>query len=72
MEGSAFRSASLNAGDLFPKLASDLNDALGKELIAITDSRHKGIGGDVTKLFPTADRLGKFLAVWESFANQRK
>jgi len=42
------------------------------------DSRHsvilrtKGIGGDVGELFPTPDRLVKFLAVWESFANQRK
>lgn len=62
----------LNAGDLFPKLARDLNDALDKELIAVTASRRKGIGGNVGELFPTADRLLKFLAVWESFANQRK
>lgn len=61
----------LNAGDLFPKLAHDLNDALGKELIAVTDSTRKGIGGHVGELFSTAERLGKFLAVWESFANQR-
>ncbi len=62
----------LNAGDLFSKLARDLNDALGKDLIAVTDSSRKGIGGNVGELFPTADRLGKFLAVWESLANQRK
>ena len=62
----------LNAGALFPKLARDLNDALGKKLIAVTDSRTKGIGGDVGELFSTPDRLVKFLAVWESFANQRK
>lgn len=72
--GLAFPFYRLNAADLFPKLARDLNDALGKDqkLIAVTDSTRKGIGGDVGELFPTADRLGKFLAVWESFANQRK
>ena len=62
----------LNAGDLFPKLARDLNDALGKELIALADITRKGIGGNVGELFPTADHLRKFLAVWELFANQRK
>ena len=62
----------LSAGELFPKLARDLNDALGKELIPVTASATKGIGGNVGELFPTSDRLVKFLAVWESFANQRK
>ncbi|MGH9932787.1 MAG: hypothetical protein ACREA9_26590 [Pyrinomonadaceae bacterium] len=62
----------LHAGDSFPKLARDLNDAFCKELIVVTDSTRKGIGGDVAELFPTADRLAKFLGVWESFANQRR
>lgn len=62
----------LNAGDLFPKLAHDLNDALGEELIAVTDSTRKKIGFNVGELFSTADRLRQFLAVWGSFANQRK
>jgi len=62
----------LNAGDSFSKLARDLNEALGKDLIADADMKHKGKGDDLAKLFPTADRLQKFLTVWESFANQRK
>lgn len=70
--GLAFPFCRLNAGDLFPKLARDLNDALGKDLIAVTDGTGKGTGGDVGELFPTADQLVSFLAVWESFANQRK
>jgi hypothetical protein len=49
----------LNPGELFPKLARDLNDALGKELIAVTDSRRKGIGGNVGELFSTNDKLGE-------------
>lgn len=67
--GLAFKFSHLDAGDLFPKLAHDLNDALGKKMIAITDSRRKGIGGDVGELFSTTDQLAKFLAVWESVAN---
>jgi hypothetical protein len=68
----SFKFNELDAGDSFPKLARDLNDALGKELIAETDSRSKRIGGDVAELFSTVDQLRKFLAVWESFASQRK
>ncbi len=68
----AFPFSRLHAGESFPKLAADLNDAFGKELVAVTDSTRKGIGGDVAELFPTADRLAKFLDVWESFASERK
>lgn len=68
----AFPFIRLNAGDLFPELVCDLNDVLGQELIAETDSTRKGIGGNVGELFPTTDRLVKFLAVWESFAKLRR
>ncbi len=62
----------LSAGDSFPQLVRDLNDAFGNELIAVKDSTRKGIGGDVSRLFPTAELLRKFLVVWQSFATQHK
>lgn len=62
----------LKAGDLFPKLARELNEAFSREVVAATDCNRKGIGGDVADLFPTADHLEKFFAVWESFAAQRR
>lgn len=68
----AFPFSRLEAGGLFPTLVRDINDALGYELVAPTDRRRKGIGGDIGELFPTPDRLERFLAVWASFARKRR
>ena len=68
----AFPFSRLSAGDLFPQLVCDLNDAFGEETLFDTDCSRKGIGGDVSKLFPTPEHLRKFLSVWQSFATQRK
>jgi hypothetical protein len=68
----AFPFSRLNAGDSFPQLVRDLNDAFGKEIVAVTDCNRKGIGGDVGDLFPTTDHLNKFFLVWETFASRRR
>jgi hypothetical protein len=62
----------LKAGDLFPALVRNLNEALAQEKIALTDHNRKSVGGNVVDLFPSSDHLEKFFTAWELFATQRR